>query len=268
MTNFAKCRICFSETFDLRFVKNNFRIEQCCRCGLTQVTNSPPSSEIDSYYDEDFFTKFYDRLLNDPKRQAYEYNKFNFRLEEIEQFIPHKGKILDVGCSFGFFLDAARGKGWQPFGVEISEFAANYARNNFDLPVMTDLLEELALDSGYFDVIALWNVIEHVEKPTQLIEEAARILKEGGLLVLTTGNIDSPIAKLRKAKWRVLIPPIHLSYFSPRSIKHLLNSYNLEIIYQTCALPYEFLLKTFKALGICRKLYISDKMLVYARKIA
>ena len=71
MKGTAICHICSSERFELRFEKNGFKIEKCLHCGLIQVTNSPQPSEIDSYYDDDFFDKHYQKLQTDPKRQDH-----------------------------------------------------------------------------------------------------------------------------------------------------------------------------------------------------
>jgi SAM-dependent methyltransferase len=266
MESVLPCLICNTNIFELIFKKNGFNIGKCSHCATTQVIDPPPSAEIDGYYDQDFFHKFYDKLLNDPKRQAYEYRKFNFRLEEIEKEASRKGSILDVGCSFGFFLDAARKRGWKTYGVEIGEYAANYAKSNFNLTVFTEPLNDVDFEDEFFDVVTLWNVIEHLDDPNEMIQDISRILKIGGILVLTTANIESPLARLKKENWRVLIPPIHLSYFSPSTIEYLLNSANLEVIQQTAALPYEFMLKKTGLLGLARKLKVSDKMLVYAKK--
>jgi len=261
------CRICNSEQFEPRFGKKGFRIERCLHCDLTQVTNPTNSTEITADYEKDFFDNFYQKLQSDPKRQHYEYRKFNHRLEEIEKKLGRKGTILDVGCSFGFFLHAALKRGWEAYGLEISEFAANYARVNFGLDVVNKPLNEANFDPGFFDAVTLWNVIEHLEEPIEVVREIYRILKRGGVLVLTTGNVESPLARLQRGNWRMLIPPIHLSHFSPSTIKYLLQSCRLELVEQASALPYEFLLKKFGLLDLCKKLNLSDKMLVYAKKI-
>jgi 2-polyprenyl-3-methyl-5-hydroxy-6-metoxy-1,4-benzoquinol methylase len=113
----------------------------------------------------------------------------------------------------------------------------------------------------------LWNVIEHLEDPMGAVRHVYRILKPGGIIVLTTGNVESPLARLQGKKWRMLIPPIHLSHFSPSTIKYLLESAKLRMIEQTNALPYESLLTKLKLINVCKSLGMSDKMLVYARKI-
>lgn len=267
MKNPTVCRICSSERFEPRFEKNGFRIEKCLDCCLTQVTNPPQASEIDSYYDNDFFDKHYQNLQTDPKKQSYEYKKFNYRLEEIEKRTRGKGTILDVGCSFGFFLDAAKKRDWKPYGVEISELAANYARVNLGLNVLSKPLNEANFDAGFFDVVTLWNVIEHIHDPKELMREIHRLLKRGGMIVLTTGDVESPLSRLQGERWRMLIPPIHLSHFSPSTIRYLLNSCDIELIEQTYAFPYELLLKKIKLIEPFKRLKVSDKMLIYGKKM-
>ena len=260
------CRICSSEGLQPRFIKDGFRIEKCMNCGLMQVTNPPAPSEIGSYYENGFFDEHYSKLQTDPKRLAYEYEKFNFRLKEIEKRTTGKGRILDVGCSFGFFLDVARKRGWKVYGVEISEYASNHAKRNLGLNVVNKDLIGARFDTGFFDIVTLWNVLEHLHDPVELMNEVYRILKEKGIVVLTTGDIESPLARLKRGRWRMLIPPIHLSHFSPSTINYLLDPSGLDLIEQTYALPYEFLLEKWRLLGIFRRFKVSDKMLIYAGK--
>ncbi len=125
-------------------------------------------------------------------------------------------------------------------------------------------LEDADFEPESFDLVTLWNVIEHLDDPQGAIRHIHRILKPRGMVVLTTGDIESPLAKLQGRHWRMFMPPIHLSHFSPLTIRYLLESAKLTPIEQTHALPFESLLTTFKLINVCKML--SDKMLVYAMK--
>ncbi len=260
------CRICSTLQFQPRFRKNGFNIERCVQCGLIQVTNPPETSGIESHYEEEFFHEHYEKLLRDPQRQAYEYQKFNYRLGEIQKKVQAKGNILDVGCSLGFFLNAAQRQGWTVHGLELSDWASNYARAKFGIPVLSKPLEEGDFKPESFDVVTMWNVIEHLENPTSVVKTIHRILRPGGMMVFTTGNVESLLARIQNARWRMLIPPIHLSHFSPSTIQCLLGSCNFRLGELTCALPCEGLLKRLGLLGVFKSLGASDKMLIYATK--
>ena len=125
-----------------------------------------------------------------PKRQEYEYRKLNFRLGEIEKKVPHKGNILDVGCSFGFFLKVAQARGWKGFGIEVSEYASEYARKHFNLTVINKPFDKVDdFESIFFDAVTLWNVVEHLEDPIASLSKLFEMLRPGGVVVFTTGNI-------------------------------------------------------------------------------
>ena len=94
-----------------------------------QITDDLSDVCLEDYYEKEFFDNTYGGL-NQEKGQRTAYEKFAYRLQEIEKLKPEKGTILDVGCSFGYFLDAARSRGWKPVGVEIGEYAARFAQEN------------------------------------------------------------------------------------------------------------------------------------------
>jgi 2-polyprenyl-3-methyl-5-hydroxy-6-metoxy-1,4-benzoquinol methylase len=268
MEPLAACRICSFQQFQSRYEKNGFKLVNCLNCGLLQVRNSPSKSELEACYDQNFFDEAYGTLLKNSRRQNSEYKKFIYRWDEIEKKSKNGGKVLDVGCSFGFFLDAGRRRGWDCYGIEISEFAADYAKSRFGLRVQSVPLEDADFEPESFDVVTLWNVIEHLDDPAAAVRQIYRILKPGGLIVLTTGDAESPLARLQGGKWRMLMPPIHLSHFSPATIKYLMESSKLTVVEQTWALPFESLLNKVRLIDVCKHLYLSDKMLVYAKKVA
>ena len=103
MERLSSCRICGEGQFKLRYRKNGFNLDECFHCGLVQVTNLPNDTRLESYYEREFFDEAYGKLQHDPSRQAYEYKKFNYRWDEIEKRREGKGRVLDVGSSFGFF---------------------------------------------------------------------------------------------------------------------------------------------------------------------
>ena len=131
-----------------------------------------------------------------------------------------RGRLLDVGCAAGFFLVEAQ-RHYEVKGVEFSEFSSHFAREHFGLDVFTGSLAQARLPSAHFDLITLWDVIEHVPDPDVVLAEAARLLRPGGRLVLTTGDIGSAYAQRRGVKWHLLAPPWHLYYFSRKTITRL-----------------------------------------------
>jgi SAM-dependent methyltransferase len=124
---------------------------------------------------------------------------------------------LDVGCAAGFFLDVAHEAGWQATGVELSPYMSEQARQR-GLDVKTGSLEEVDFPLGAFDLISMWDMIEHAQHPRAVLERAFELLAPGGLLVAATGDIAGATARIYGAKWGLLAPPGHLFYFSRRTL--------------------------------------------------
>ena len=131
---------------------------------------------------------------------------------------PPRGRLLDIGCAAGFFLAEAR-QHYEVQGVELSAWSSAHARDALGLSVFTGTLAQANLASDQFDVITLWDVIEHVPDPVPLLTEAARLLKPGGRLVLTTGDWDSAYARSKGADWHLAVPPWHLCLFGRATMR-------------------------------------------------
>ncbi len=131
--------------------------------------------------------------------------------------------LLDIGCAQGFFLFSASKAGYTARGVEISQDAVAYARNEFDLDVEAKPFEELRFGEAHFDVVTLWQVLEHVPHPLVMLKEVHRILKPDGLVVVSTPNIGGIPAKILKRKWWD-IKRLHINQFATRTLTHVLRN--------------------------------------------
>jgi len=254
------CILCGKKCFVKLYKINSYDIIKCEYCGLI-FTNIP----IDVAVQNDFLSQIYsDKYFKGnistegTDKSGYEKNYFEdkryevvvnarSRLKKIEQLKPQKGRILDIGCAAGFFLNEAKLRGWQPFGIELSNLAADFARNQLNLNVITGIFESVKLPENYYDVITAWDVIEHVFNPLRFIEKAYKILKPDGILVIGTPNIGSLAHKIRKARWKILAPPEHIFYFNPTTLKLLLKSTFDEVNVLATYPPYSRTEKKFKA---------------------
>ncbi len=152
--------------------------------------------------------------------------RYHAILERFEQ-LGSVGRLLDVGCGAGHFLAVAETRGWQATGVEVSQSALELleqvrARRGFRFAVVSGDLREAAFPSSSFAAVTLFEVIEHVRDPVATLREASRLLKDGGLLYLTTPNFNGLTRYLLGRKWRVIAPE-HLCLFSLRSIRYCLG---------------------------------------------
>jgi SAM-dependent methyltransferase len=145
------------------------------------------------------------------------------------------GRLLDVGCSAGFFLACALAAGWEAQGVELSDDAAELARRR-GLDVVTGTIELAELAPRSFDVVTMWDVLEHVEDPLATLRQAAELLGDGGLLFVSTPNVDGlfPRFSYRLARlagrWPHPEPPRHLFQFSKATLGRFLREAGFETI--------------------------------------
>jgi SAM-dependent methyltransferase len=138
-----------------------------------------------------------------------------------------KGRILDVGCFNGYFLDEARKNGWDVYGVEPTAPAATYAKDELKLKnVMSCTLKEANYPDNYFDVVTLYHVMEHLPIPSNVLQEITRIIKKEGLLVVEVPNCNFWM-KLMKSKFRYLQPD-HYWYFTRKTLFRILRNTGFE----------------------------------------
>jgi len=262
----ATCRLCGPAAFRPFALVNGFNLQRCKSCSLIQITDDLADIDLRDYYGRDFFDEVYSKIQAEGGGRSKEYQKFNFRMEEIEKLKPEKGNILDVGCSFGFFLDVARTRGWNPVGVEFGEFAAKFAQDSLELEVhVTDILDA-PLKENCFDVITMWNVVEHVDDPVEVLKRLNALMKVGGLLILTTGDVDCYLRRVQGLRWRSFVPPIHIANYNVSAMNKLLKMTGFSLDVHTVALPWEALLKKLGVIGVFKWLEFSDKMMLFASK--
>ncbi|MGD0884973.1 MAG: class I SAM-dependent methyltransferase [Thermodesulfovibrionales bacterium] len=144
------------------------------------------------------------------------------RKRRIVHYIPG-GRILDIGCGRGLFLDIMRKAGWSVTGIEFNEETASYASAGYGLDVLSGDLTEHEFPDGFFDVISMNHVLEHVVNPRAMVEECTRILRKGGLLVIAVPNLSSLQASAGKRAWFHLDVPFHLCHFSEEGLVALLR---------------------------------------------
>ncbi len=142
-----------------------------------------------------------------------------------------KGRILDVGCGSGLYLHTLKKNGWDVYGVEMSAKAVEFAKVKLKLPnISVGVIEEVNYPEGFFNVVIMNHVIEHLFDPRQSLREVNRILKKGGLLIITTPNIDSFNFKVFGKYWFPLETPRHLNLFEISSMLKLFRETGFELV--------------------------------------
>ena len=136
-----------------------------------------------------------------------------------------RGRLLDIGCGYGFFLQEMKCRGWKAEGIEISEIGRQYARDRWDIHVYSQTLENLSLPGNFFDAVTLFYVIEHVLDPMGLLMDVRHVLKPGGLILLRWPH-STPIVRILgplSKKLDLYHTPYHLYDFSPKTMEKMLT---------------------------------------------
>ncbi len=129
-------------------------------------------------------------------------------------------------------------------------------------------MRQAALPLNHFEAVTMWNVLEHFDDPLAEVQHVNALLRDGGLFVFTTANIDSYLAKVQGMKWRMFIPPIHITHYNPTSVEALLRKCGFRLVQNSVALPRERLLQKFGAIDLFKKLKFSDKFMIFAQKVS
>lgn len=229
MSKKPACYLCHSKNCSKYLEKNSQPILKCHDCGLIFVYPQPSQKKLNNFYQKKYFEadlsgKKIQDCLGDYIREEKTFTPYLAqKLNEVKTF-RHQGKILDVGCATGFFLKLAEDAGFKPYGVDISKFAVDYARKKLKLKVYHGQLKDVAFPAKYFDVVIAFHIIEHVKDPLGLLQEIRRILKPNGLLMMTTPNANSVMARLLGRKWWGFnAAPLHLFFFNPKTFISLMT---------------------------------------------
>jgi SAM-dependent methyltransferase len=202
----------------LRFRTNGCDILQCEDCGLGRTETSGFDPAV--YYTQDYFSGRHSDGYSDYLGAEPVLRREFARSVEFIRSYRRDGKLLELGCAYGFFLmEAARH--FDVAGIELAEDAAAHGRRA-GLKVVQGMADEANLRQiGHVDVIVLFDVIEHLPDPRETLALCHRQLNPGGIIVITTGDFGSMVAKLAGVRWRLMTPPQHLWFFTQESMRRM-----------------------------------------------
>jgi 2-polyprenyl-3-methyl-5-hydroxy-6-metoxy-1,4-benzoquinol methylase len=219
----SECLLCGNSDKIQVLFKSSRRILKCRVCGLVYAeSNNASSNYTESYYRGNVYADYL------KERDAIHKNA-DRTLARLERLVPGR-TLLDVGCATGFFLEAARARGWTVRGLEVSEYASDYARRELGLTVYTGSIVSPPDGLSLFDVITLWDTIEHLDRPDQALSATYNLLHSHGVLVLTTGDYGSLLRRLTGRKWRLFADPTHNFFFDQHTLKKLLSQKGFHVL--------------------------------------
>ncbi|MGD8561507.1 MAG: class I SAM-dependent methyltransferase [Desulfarculaceae bacterium] len=191
------------------------QLVRCDECGLMYLNPRLKSEVIIEAYSGGQDPAFFSQA------QARE-RTFDRSLGLIEKHLPHKGRVLDVGTAGGSFLAAAHRRGWEVAGCEPNRWLAREGGQHYGIDIHAGTIFDMNLEDAGFDLVTLWDVLEHTPDPLAVLAECRRVLKPGGLLVVNYPDIASLPSRAMGRRW-VFLLSVHLYYFTPQTIRAALE---------------------------------------------
>lgn len=249
------CLVCLSKNSRFLANKNSYDLYRCENCGSIFVWPLP--DDYSKVYSSDYFsgaTKGYGYVNYDQDKSAMS-EVLEHYLDKIEKALPQKGSLIDVGAATGYFLALAQKRGWSTAGVEISEHAAEIGRRK-GLDIKTGKIEDAGFSPASFEAITLWDVIEHLPNPREIIQICHRLLKKNGVIAINTPDAGSLTSKILGKRWPLLVPPEHLIIFSRKILAETLRDNGFQI-YTAAKIGKKFALQyVFQILSNSSKFFL------------
>ena len=245
--NQLQCDLCASQAFQNRYQFEDISVIECRTCGLVFVQTKEGINDLNlkKIYSSNYFlerNEYFDQGKKENLKGVKQEHHQDFRngLDLIKKY-KNSGRLLDIGCATGTFLNLARSQGWQACGIDISEFAVSQVQSHYNIEAYVGTLSEINFPDASFDVITLWDVLEHFTSPSEELKEIHRVLKDDGIILFNTPNEKALIRKVAQylyqfsgsrisAPARKLHHIFHLYYFSANTLKALLQKSGFEVV--------------------------------------
>ena len=229
------CIICNGKNLESWAKIDYLEAKKCKDCGMISVNPHLNDEGLSKVY-ENYFSHRLD------EKELFEKRKIMYKIDHdwITKFINH-GKILDVGCSGGQFLNTFDPNKWERQGVEIDKDTAEFAKTQYDIPVNIGYFPEISFEEK-FDLIVIRGVIEHFSDPISVLKKCAEVLKPNGFLFITATPVGNSFAfNVYREKWHLFTPLAHIHFFTVDLLSQVLKSFGLSLIdqhYQYEETPY------------------------------
>jgi len=223
------CPACANISAQHQFDKGGFAFARCTECQTLFIENPP--EDTSALYDEGYFFGggseggygSYDR-----EKEAMK-ETFLQSLDLIETKVPN-GRLFDVGAATGYFLALAQDRGWKVGGIDVSLAAAKEAKKK-GIEVHAGTFDTIAIDESSQDAVTMFDVIEHVSDPGKLLNQVHQIIKAGGVVMGSTPDGGSVVAKLSGKNWHAIVPPEHLVWLNDKSLRLLFQREGYEMLW-------------------------------------
>jgi len=228
-------------------------VVDCARCGLRYASPQLTEAGRLALYSQGYFESEDSAALGYTNYDADRPQllvTFDRRLREIERHTKGPGRLLDIGCATGICVQAAQDRGWEAEGIDLSAFAVNLGRERYGLRLHEVEAHTWANGEHLYDAVTMWDYLEHVPDPVGTIRAVTKLLRPGGLLILTVPDTGSLSARVFGGKWMGYKRDEHLTYFDVPAARALLRAGGLEPIYHHYVgkhIRFDFFLERLRA---------------------
>jgi 2-polyprenyl-3-methyl-5-hydroxy-6-metoxy-1,4-benzoquinol methylase len=203
----------------------HWSIVQCKGCGLVFVNPRIRAEDMDCLYPPRLFWDLEKDIVRTKSAQ-----RWRDQLALVCRYMP-QGRLLDIGCANGFLVQAAQCEGIEAYGVEVSERAVRYARERLKLShVIHGRLQDAGFPAAFFSAVTMFDVLEHIPSPREVLTEVVRVLAPGGVFIAQLPAVDSLGFRLFGPLWCYMQPASHLTYLSRDTVSRLLQEVGLEVV--------------------------------------
>jgi len=209
---------------------NNRQVYLCGSCSTKFIWPQPSEDEIRAIYSKNYYDSWgITGEQGDGSVKAMKTATFERRMDLIEKHIK-PGKILDIGCACGYFLETAAKRGFTPYGVELSDYSCKIAKESLgEENIFNGTIENAPFDDKSFDAVAMSDLLEHVTNPNKTLSKVRGLLKDGGVIMIMTPDHGSLTAALMGRRW-THYKEEHLFYFNRRALKYILDKNGFKVL--------------------------------------
>ncbi len=224
------CILCGCRDRELLVEKDSWQVYRCSSCGLGFLDPRPSKGDLVSLYSKQYCDEHFVGG-GDPgspelrKRLSLETHRIRFF-----RGIKKRGKVLDIGCGYGYFLAACSNYGYEVQGLDISEWASHHAAKKLGIPIDIGPINEMKFPPHCFDIITMWHFLEHTPDPRNAILRARDWLKSDGILIVDVPNHEGTDARNKWKEWVGWDLPYHFFHFTPQTLKRLLSECGFRVV--------------------------------------
>jgi 2-polyprenyl-3-methyl-5-hydroxy-6-metoxy-1,4-benzoquinol methylase len=197
-----------------------YHLARCERCGHVATRPEPREADLAALYGQEYYGPEHRRFKGPLEALTTLFRRWRGWYIS-RRFTP--GTVIDVGCGRGLLLDDLRKRGWTVLGTELSDDAAEYARDQLGIPVRVGEFQRLDLPPASADLVIMWHSFEHMRAPNEVLARVHEVLRPGGTVIVSVPNRESWQARLAGAHWPHLDVPRHLHHYGESTLRRMLE---------------------------------------------